>query len=190
MPSVRSRWCTAVSVIAVLALAAGCADDDGDEAGPPPSTVGPDVELVEGLALTLDPASGYGAVGGLELIEGPDSCRGWQGSLAADGELDVLIAVWGDGCVATEGLNGQRVQYRAVADVVSGEVVDTREVPAGTATAIDDVYVECTNEYDDRIVLVELADPLDPAYPSVMISTLAEVSFDDLMAIAAALRVG
>lgn len=195
MSSARSRrpGPLAGMVLAVLASVSACGDDD-EPAEPPPSTVGPGTEIVESTGLTLDPASGYGAVGLLEPVEGPESCRGWQGSVVGDDTgASVTIALWGEGCVSTEGLNGQRVQYRSVSDVLSGEVGETREVAVGTATVIDDLYVECTNEcdeYEDRIVLVELAQPTDPAFPSVMISTIDDVSFDDLLAIAGALRVG
>lgn len=158
-----------------------------------PETVAPGAPLADGIGLSIDPVSGVTTTP-WETASVSFGCDGWTGRIVT-GALDrtIDVALWGPECIVSEGLNGQRVQYRSISDVESGEIVEARDVSVGTATAIADVYIECTNdctEYEDRIVLVELDAPPDERFPGVMISTLDDVPFDELFAVAEALRSG
>ena len=107
-----------------------------------------------------------------------------------DRDAIVRIAMWPPECVITEGLNGTFQRYNSLADVDGRELAIER-VTAGTAHVFDKTYTECTNSCADsrhRIVLVELDEPVRPDLPTVMISTTADVSVDEMVAIADAIR--
>lgn len=177
-PTDRRHALLALSLVAGLAA---CSDDPGRTA---PSTVPDGGELVPGLSL----AAGTGFAATPWSNEG--DCPSGGTVLTEDREAIVRIAMWAPECVVTEGLNGTFQRYNSVADV-QGREVATERVTAGTAHVFAQTYTECTNSCTDfthRIVLVELDEPVRPELPTVMISTTGDVSVDELVAIADAIR--
>ena len=171
---------------ALLALwiVVGLAACSGDPERAASSTVPDGAELAPGLSLVA--GSGFGATPWTSEGECPSG-----GRVVTDDRGDIVrIAMWPPECVVTEGLNGTFQRYNSVADV-DGREAATERVTAGTAHVFAQTYTECTNKCTDfthRIVLVELDEPVRPDLPTVMISTTGDVSVDELVAIADAIR--
>lgn len=177
-PRQRVHAPLALSIVAVLSACSG-----DPELGAPP-TVHDGAELVPGLSLAA--GSGFGATPWTSEGE----CSSGGTVITDDRDAVIRIAMWAPECVVTEGLNGTFQRYNSVADV-DGPEVATERVAAGTAHVFDQTYTECTNSCTDfthRIVLLELDEPLRPDLPTVMISTTGDVSVDELVAIADAIR--
>jgi hypothetical protein len=172
-----------LATVAALTALTACT---GEPERAAPSTVPDGAELVPGLSLAAD--SGFGATPWTSEGACPSG-----GRVVSDERDDIVrIAMWPPQCVVTEGLNGTFQRYNSVADV-DGRAVATRRVSAGTAHVFDQTYTECTNSCTDfthRVVLVELDQPVRPDLPTVMISTTGDVSVDELVAIADAIRTG
>ena len=167
-----------------LSIVAGLAACAGEPERAAPSTVPGGAELVPGLSLAA--GSGYGATPWTSEGE----CPAGGTVITGDRDAIVRIAMWAPECVVTEGLNGTFQRYNSVADVDGSEVA-TERVTAGTAHVFDQTYTECTNSCTDfthRILLLELDQPVRPDLPTVMISTTGDVSVDELVAIADAIR--
>jgi hypothetical protein len=191
----RRSLTQAQRVVAVSAVALGaCASQSAE----PKNTSAP--ATTPAPAVTLAPDSEFAP--GLTLAEGtkfritPWSASECEGSLAGRIITDrpstaITIAQWTADCVNVRGLNGNFQRYHVRGDADDANLVTTKQVPAGTAYAYDLTYTECTNsceDYEYRVVLVELDSPPRPDYPTVMIANQEQLSLDELLDMANAIR--
>lgn len=68
--------------------------------------------------------------------------------------------------------NGSHGVYRTLEDVPAPEDVATVRTAVGEATVFTQEYYECTNScerWQEPVAIVELDDPLDPAYPTLVL---------------------
>jgi hypothetical protein len=206
------RWLGVVVVTSFVVLGGGaCADDssDGDQGI---SEQGSDVGWPGEGGPTEAVDLGAGLVG--ELPEGwevgeitdasdslpsevPGDCtslRGWLGP--GDDQPPVDLQLHSAGCGGREPLdqigNGYHGTYVTIDDVQDPVGVEEHEVTAGALVTFSQDYFECTNEcndYDDHVGLLTLTAPPDPAFPTlVILDEKGERSFDELVALADAIR--
>lgn len=134
-------------------------------------------------------------------ITGPvDGCTWFQAILDNDAQDQLwelranstdCAGVNNDRDVADIG-NGDHGYYVTMDDVPDPVDVEEHEVSAGPLTTFTQDYYECTNEcndFDDHVGLLELTDPPDAEYPSVMIvDSRGEMDFNSLVALADAIH--
>ena len=69
--------------------------------------------------------------------------------------------------------NGEEPLFSSSAQLVGATNATTEAIEVGTLTIADVAYFECTNEcidYDAIVGVIELSDPIDDAFPTVVIS--------------------
>lgn len=130
------------------------------------------LEVPEGWTLEPQPERGNDCPGVVRSrVTGPEP----------DGEL--LVEAIPSSCETNGGRagNGDHGTYRTIDDVSGPDDVRSVPTPIGPATRFVQDYYECTNECSystDTAVIVELDDPVDPAYPTLVVLATEE-SVDD-----------
>lgn len=173
-----------VSVALAAALLSGCQDDEADPISRETRSVTVDGDHVaftiavpehwaddEQDTLTGDCGQFTQQLGELTVQAVPTSCR----DAATDGNIG----------------NGHHGTFRTLGDVPEPMSVQSIETALGPATLFTQEYYECTNScerWHEAWVIVDLTDPVDPAYPTLSLRASDDLGLTDIQQIAETLE--